>query len=300
MSGRRSDITVAVATAGRPDALRRCLDALDRGKVQPAEIIVVDQSSDDRTEAMLRDLGARETPIRHLAQEQLGLSASRNAAFAAALTGVTAVTDDDCVPSDDWLATIDDVLAAPERPDAVTGRMLPLGSEAEGYAVSSREDDKATTYRGRQAPWRVGTGANMAVRREWWERVGGYDVRLGVGTRGAAGEDLDFVHRLLRAGAVISYEPRVTMYHQRQTRERRRETRSAYGRGVGASCALWLRDRDLSGVTVLGRWLAMRGGLLAGAARRRDWQRTQEELLVLRGTAAGLAYGALSRRGRAM
>jgi GT2 family glycosyltransferase len=303
MSGRRPetqrDITVAIATAGRPEALRRCLDAVERGTVQPVEILVVDQSKDDRTETLIRDLGARAAPIRRIAQEPLGLSASRNAAFTNAVASVVAVTDDDCVPAEDWLTAIDEVLSAPEPAVAVTGRVLPLGSEAEGYAVSSREDVEPKEYRGRQAPWSVGTGANMAVRREWWDRIGGYDLRLGVGTRGAAGEDLDFLHRLLRAGAVVRYEPRALVYHQRQTEMRRRATRSAYGRGVGACCALWLRERDASGLTVLGRWVAMRSGLLAGAARRRDWQRVEEELLVLRGTAAGLAYGTFARSGRA-
>jgi GT2 family glycosyltransferase len=300
VTGRRSDITVAVATAGRPEALRRCLDALVRGTVQPAEILVVDQSADDRTRSLLGDLGAQAAHVSHITQELLGLSASRNGAFAAARTNVVAVTDDDCVPADDWIELIGDVLAKPEHPDAVSGRVLPLGPEAAGYPVSSRQETEAATYVGRQPPWRVGTGANMAVRREWWERVGGYDLRLGAGTRGAAGEDLDFVHRLLREGARIRYEPRVTVYHQRQTRERRRETRSAYGRGVGASCALWLRERDVSGITVLGQWLSMRGGRLVRAARARDRQGVEEELLVLRGTVAGLAYGATARRGRAM
>lgn len=299
MSGRPCDITVAIATVGRPEALRRCLDAIDRGTAQPGEILVVDQSADDRTRALVRSREAGTGPIRHIAQGPLGLSASRNAAFREATTAAVAVTDDDCVPAEDWLATIDEVLSAADAPAAVTGRVLPLGSEAEGLAVSSREDARAKEYRGRQLPWQVGTGANMAARREWWDRIGGYDRRLGTGTRGAAGEDLDFLHRLLRAGAVVRYEPGALVYHQRQTSARRRATRSAYGRGVGACCALWVREGDVSGLSILGHWLGMRGGLLAGAARRRDWKRVEEEVLVLRGTAGGLAYGAFARPGRA-
>jgi hypothetical protein len=135
----------------------------------------------------------------------------------------------------------------------------------------------------------------MAVHRDWWDRIGGFDERLGVGTRGAAGEDLDFLHRLLRAGAVVRYEPRAVVYHERQTKARRRGTRSTYGRGVGACCSAWLRDGDVSGLGILGHWVGMRGRLLAGAARRREWHRVEEELLVLRGTVGGLAYGARLR-----
>jgi GT2 family glycosyltransferase len=291
----RIDITIAIATAGRPEGLGRCLDAIAEGTAQPREIVVVDQSADGRAEPVVRERADRGAPIRRLAQERLGLSASRNAGVAAASTTVVAVTDDDCTPAPDWLARIGDAFSLPSRPHAVTGRVLPLGSDADGYAVSSRTSTEAAEYRGRQLPWLVGTGANIAVHREWWRRVGGYDERLGVGTRGAAGEDLDFLHRLLRGGAVVRYEPQAIVYHERQTRARRRSTRSSYGRGVGACCSAWLRDGDLSGLVILGHWVAMRGRLLAGAARRRDWHSVEDELLVLRGTTAGLAYGARLR-----
>ena len=285
-----TDITVAIATADRPEALGRCLDAIAGGTAQPHEIVVVDQSADDRSEAVVRERVDRGAAIRHVRQERLGLSASRNAGMAAASTSLVAVMDDDCSPAKDWLDAISFAFSVASRPDAVTGRVLPLGSE--GYAVSSRTSPHAAEYRGRQLPWLVGTGANMAVGRDWWDRLGGYDARLGVGTRGAAGEDLDFLHRLLRAGAVVRYEPKAVVYHERQTKARRRDTRSAYGRGVGACCSAWLRNGDVSGLSILGHWVAMRGRLLAGAARRRDWHLVEEELLVLRGTAGGLAYGA--------
>lgn len=291
----RTEITVAIATAGRPDELGRCLDAIAGGTTQPREIVVVDQSSDDRSEVIVRERAGRGASIRHVPQERLGLSASRNAGVATASTGLVAVTDDDCSPAEDWLAEIVSAFSVINPPQAVTGRVLPLGSDADGYAVSSRTSTEAAEYRGRQLPWLVGTGANMAVHRDWWDRVGGFDERLGVGTRGAAGEDLDFLHRLLRAGAVVRYQPQAIVYHERQTKARRRGTRSTYGRGVGACCSAWLRDGDVSGLVILGHWVGMRGRLLAGAARRRDWHRLEEELLVLRGTAGGLAYGARLR-----
>lgn len=273
----------------------RCLDAIAGGTAQPQEIVVVDQSADDRSEAVVRERADRGTSIRHLRQKRLGLSASRNAGVAAASTSVVAVTDDDCSPAEDWVAEISSVFSGTSPPQAATGRVLPLGSDADGYAVSSRTSAEAAEYRGRQLPWLVGTGANMAVRREWWSRIGGFDERLGVGTRGTAGEDLDFLHRLLRAGAVVRYEPQAVVYHERQTKARRRGTRSTYGRGVGACCSAWLRDGDVGGLVILGHWVGMRGRLLAGAARRRDWDRVEEELLLLRGTAGGLAYGARLR-----
>ena len=177
-------------------------------------------------------------------------------------------------------------------PDAVTGRVLPLGPEQPGlYAVSSRTSSSPADFAGLALPWLVGTGGNFAARRDWLLRVGGFDERLGAGSPGGSGEDMDLLYRLLKAGARIRYEPQAVVFHERQPRERRLASRSAYGRGIGACCGLWLRGRDPHALAVLAGWLRMRGGMAAGAVWRRQWGGVREELLVLGGTARGLFYG---------
>jgi hypothetical protein len=68
-----------------------------------------------------------------------------------------------------------------------------------------------------------------------------------------------------------------------------------YGYGAGACCALYLRQDDLYGLLLLGNWLWFRARRLAAAGARREWRMVREELLVLRGTLAGLLYGARLR-----
>jgi GT2 family glycosyltransferase len=291
---RTADLTVAVATLDRPDGLARCLEALATGTMQPAEVIVVDQGLG--ADVVVASFQGR-LPVRCLRQERRGLAASRNLALTEALRPVLAVTDDDCVPDVHWIAALDRALRSP-GPDAATGRVLPLGPEATGfYALSSRTSESPADFTGRALPWLVGTGGNFAARREWLVRAGGFDERLGAGTAGAAGEDMDILYRLLRAGARIRYEPRAVVFHERQPRERRLASRSAYGRGIGACCGLWLRGHDLHALAVLAGWLRMRGAMAAVALRRRRWNSLREELLVLGGTARGLVYGL--RAGRA-
>jgi hypothetical protein len=144
----------------------------------------------------------------------------------------------------------------------------------------------------------VGTGANFAARRHWIERVNSYDVRLGTGSPGAAGEDIDMLYRLLRAGARIRYEPEAIVYHERQTLAHRRRTRFGYGKGIGACCALWLRDRDPFAAVVLARWISMRLGRGLRAIRGGDRQLAREEFDVLRGTGSGFLYGVRVRGSR--
>jgi len=286
-------VTVAVATLDRPEALSRCLDALLTGTVRPAEIIVVDQSADEAARAVVTRQAPARVELRYHRQDRRGLSASRNAAVALATRPIVAVTDDDCVPDAGWVAAIARAFSEPAAPGAVTGRVLPLGAEKPGeYALSSRTATQRIDYFGRVLPWSVGTGANVAVRQQWLARVGGYDERLGAGSAGAAGEDIDLLYRLLRAGTRIRYEPDAIVYHQRQSHARRLATRASYGRGIGACCAVWLRRGDPHAVMLLGRWLASRVRRLVGAAARRDGAAVREELLVLSGTLGGVIYGA--------
>lgn len=197
---RVAHLTAAIATLDRPDALARCLDALLAGEVAPAEVIVVDQSQNDATKVIIEQRQAEAAPIIYVRQSQRGLSASRNAAIARTGYPVVAFTDDDCVPDRGWITAIDRTFASPTTPDAMTGRVLPLGPDEPGlYAASLRESIKRTEFKGKVVPWVVGTGGNFAAKREWFKRIGGYDERLGPGSPGKAAEDLDLFYQLLRA-----------------------------------------------------------------------------------------------------
>jgi glycosyltransferase involved in cell wall biosynthesis len=294
------DLAVAVATRNRPAGVRRCVDALLSGTLPPAQIIVIDQSHDGETAAVLRACpSSPRTRITYVRQHVDGLSRSRNAALALVKGNLLAVTDDDCVPDRTWAEVIVREFSRADAPDALTGRVLPLGPETAGLAaVSSRTGTERRDFRDEAEPWDVGTGANFAARCEWLVRVGAFDERLGSGTRGGAGEDIDLLHRLLRGGARIRYEPDAVVYHARQPLVRRAATRLSYGRGIGACCGLWLRDRDRSAPPLLAAWCRLRLRRAAAAARRRNLSAAAEEWAVLRGTAAGLAYGLLVRSPR--
>jgi glycosyltransferase involved in cell wall biosynthesis len=281
-----------LATLDRPDRVKRCLDAVLAGEVVPAEVIVVDQSLDDRTARIVAALDSARMPVVYVRQHRLGLSASRNLGLQRASCDIVAVTDDDCVPSPDWLAQIAGVLSAPDGPDAVTGRVLGLGPDAPGtYTVALRRGTVRRQFCPADLPWTIGSGNNWAIRRDWYLRVGGCDEALGVGSSGHAAEDIDLFYRLVRAGAVVRYEPSVLVYHERQGREQRLRSRYTYGYGIGAFCSLRLRARDGRAARVLASWLRWQGSELIRAAARRDWNHADERARSLVGTAGGVAYG---------
>ncbi len=296
LASERAMLSVAIATLNRPLGVARCLDALLSGDCLPAEVLVIDQSDDDETRAVVERSSAASIPVVYVAQCCRGLAASRNAAITHAHHGVLAMTDDDCVPDRGWVASLIETFSAPDAPDAATGRVLPLGPETPGlYAVSSRISSDRMDYSGRAVPWFVGTGGNLTVQREWCARVGGFDERLGAGTSGRAAEDIDIIYRLLRAGARIRYEPNAVVYHERQSLDRRRATRASYGFGIGAFGALTLRGGDPYALRMLATWLLHSGRETARAAARGDWPQARQRATALIGTAQGLLYGIHAR-----
>jgi GT2 family glycosyltransferase len=282
-------IAVAVATTAgeRTPSLRRCIEALSAGTTLPALVLVVDQSgSDELAESLGSFVGLR---VEVVSQPRLGLAASRNLALERLSEGIVAVTDDDCMPDPGWLTAVAAAFAADATLTAVTGPVLPLAADGERTEpVSSRTRAEPALFASRTAPWHVGTGGNMAFDRDRLGRLR-FDVRLGAGTPGRAGEDLDLIDRVLAAGERIRYEPAAVVRHERQTPARRTASRYAYGYGVGALVGLGLRRRDARALVHLTGWLALRVRL---AFARRAFT---DELRVLAGTCGGLVYGLRAR-----
>jgi O-antigen biosynthesis protein len=285
-------VSVIVATIGRMSALRRCLDAVLAGATIPAEIIVIDQSGGPQVRELLASYSNSAVPFVHIPQVRRGLSAARNAGIAAAAQEIVAVTDDDCIPSDNWLSTIHATFSASPPPDAVTGRVLPFGAESPGtWAVSTRSSNIRREFQFFAPPWHVGTGGNVAVSREILQRIGGYHEGLGAGTPGRAGEDMDLFFRLLQSGATIRYEPEAIVYHERQDWARRVASRSGYGHGVGAFCGVVGRHSTVCAARLLIRWLVLRLRIILRRTLSREWIVLREECLVVKGTVEGFFYG---------
>jgi GT2 family glycosyltransferase len=295
-------IAVVIPTMGRVAALERCLLGLQASSRRPDEVVVIDQSDGSAIEESARDLDTGWTSLRRIACPPRGVSRARNEGWRSTTCSIVAFTDDDCVPEPGWLAAVESAFGQDPILEATTGRVLGLGPEIPGlHAVSSRTDLHGRTFTGRSLPWRIGTGGNLAVRRETLERVRGFDPRLGPGSPGEAAEDLDLVYRLLVAGARIRYEPRALVYHELQSTRRRRLTRAGYGHGLGAFAGVTLRRGDPYGAVILAAWVAERVRLLAGATLRpwrpRAADRALDERLLLRGVFRGLGEGLLRGAG---
>ena len=289
---RRADISVAITTRDRPEALARCLESLWAGRVFPAEMVVADQSADTQSRAVALAASRPELPVHWVHRRSGGLAGGQNTAVRQTSMPVVAVLDDDCVADPGWIEVLERTFARDPGLALVGGRVLPLPPSGDNvFPVASRTSQTRREFRDRSAPWNVGSGNNFGVRREWFDRIGGCDERLGPGTPGQGGLDIDLFYRLLRAGGRALYEPAAIVGHAPATREGRLDRRRPYGHGMGAACAIRLREGDRYAARLLGGWLALRLRVLASGLRDGRLGALHEEALVLAGTAAGVVHG---------
>jgi GT2 family glycosyltransferase len=290
-------LSVAIATCGRPEALRTCLAAMAGQSRAPDQLIIVDQDPLAET----RDVVVQcQLQVTYLEQQRRGLSASRNLALSVAEGDVLAVTDDDCFPDSGWVEALIDGFDSKPGPDAVTGPILPPPGDPPNdmCALSLRPSRETRLYSARVIPWQVGSGANFAARVDVLRELGGWDEHLGVGTRGMAGEDIDIVDRLLAAGGPILYSGEAVMHHAWQTGDRRRATRWSYGYGIGAMSGLRLGRRDAYGWRMLASYSKMHLRELLREARRRDWTGVRERVTSLSALGPSLVYGFRAARSK--
>jgi GT2 family glycosyltransferase/SAM-dependent methyltransferase len=268
-------VSVIVCTRGRPEELGCCLRSLLEMSASAEEIVVVDNSSSGEALAVVHEMPG----ITYVSEPRPGLSRARNAGLRVATGDIIAFTDDDTTVHRDWVRRLREGFIDPNVM-SVTGLVLParldtpsqvtfekaMGGFGQGYQriVYNTEFMRRTKNRGTPV-WRVGAGANMAIRREAFQIVGEFDERLGAGAAGCS-EDSEFWYRLLAEGWQCLYEPAAVVFHNHRSdfRALRRQAR-AYIRGhVAALFVQYARYRHAGNLVrafvVMPHHLAKRAG----------------------------------------
>ena len=296
--------SLVLCTRDRPGLLAEAIASILAGDTRPAELLVVDQSRAPRLD--LRGAPPADCEIRHLPVQTVGLSRARNEGVREARFPLLVFTDDDIRVSRGWLGAL---LAALDRGGervVATGRVLPEETPAgSGFVPTLKPCERSVVYEGRVGVDPL-TTFNMALHRAAYERVGGFDERLGPGTRFPGGEDNEFAFRLLEAGYRIECVPEAVLHHRAwRAPGEYAALRWSYGRGQGAFLAKHasLRDRFML------RRLAGTAGRLpfraAGRFLARDaepgrrlarWRLAVGDLALLVGVLAGAADWLLRER----
>ena len=263
-----------IPTAGNARKLRRAIESLLRNDPKPRSIVVVDQSADTKTRDMIAALGREE--IRYVQRETLGKSAAVNFALKMLDTPLVGLLDDDVIVESAWVRhALNEMDSHPEIA-AVAGCIRPYEN---GKRPSLVEPQSVTWTDTRELQARglmKGFGANIVVRREALEAIGGYDSRIGPGTRVGGSMDWDMLYRLLRKGLRAEYCPELVVKHDGWATKGAREEKSrVYDRArMAAHLKCWFEVggpalRDMAGLTL--RTFLQGVGHLAHRRRGTAW-----------------------------
>ena len=222
-----------------------------------------------------------------------GLAYARNRGLAAARGTLVAFVDDDEVVDPSWVRGLLDAFGREAGPAGVFGPIAPRDERGLPYCRYDGGGSFRLIEPG-TPPWRVGSGGNMAFRREALLDVGGFDPLFGVGSVSRSAEETEAIHRLLGSGRPLAWSPDAVVYHPTKTEAERLESRFPYAFGLGK---LVRRHRSPVLAARYGREIA---GALTSGARARDRRRLRETQATLRGFATALAFRSGVRSPRAL
>lgn len=220
--------SVVIGTRNRISELQSCLASVSAALGPRDELIVVDSASENG--AAVREI-VETAQARYYRAEIAGAARARNMGIRQARGGIIAFTDDDAVVAPDWLEKLVEAFAD-ERVAAAVGPVFELGAEpkrllieyrsfqADRDAVSFSRDDKG--WFERLAFGAIGVGANIAVRRETFDRVGLFEESLGQGMD-ICGDENFFLFSAVNQGLVVANQPLAAVYHPLQTPGRQAE-----------------------------------------------------------------------------
>lgn len=253
-------ISVVVCTRNRTAYLKNCLPALLNLDYAEYEIIVVDNApSNEETYEYVSTL-----PIKYAREMRPGLDWARNKGIKEAKNSIVAFTDDDALVDKQWLQEISKAFAnnevmavtgfvAPAELETGAQRLFELGYGGMGHGFKQRVV-RSMNLSDTQLIWasNFGVGANMAFRKEVFEKIGEFDIALDVGTPSCGGGDIEMFHRVVAKGFTLVYQPSMLVWHtHRKDYAGLKKQILDNGKGFGCYLISCYQNKTVGGLSIL-------------------------------------------------
>jgi len=186
----RNLVSVIIPTFGRTEKLAESLGALNRQNTDRFEVVVVDDGSPQPvTRADLPKFDRFH--LRILRQENRGPAAARNCGATNAEGQILLFTDDDCLPTRDWVSKLEKEVNS--NPEALVGSLTFNGLPNNRWSSASQLILDLVYEHFNRAPENAYFLAsnNLACRRDLFLQLGGFDTDFPK----AGAEDRDFCDR---------------------------------------------------------------------------------------------------------
>ena len=197
--------TIVIPTHNRRSLLERLLIALlalDYDK-DAYEIIVVHNYTQDGTEEMVASMAAGSAvSLRYYKKNYKGPAASRSFGASVANHEVIAFIDDDCVPTQGWLAEAEKYFQKNKALGLLQGRTIPMPNQPRHLLEKTILIDKQSIYF---------ETCNIFYRRETYEAVGGFSPDF---IEKFYGEDTDLGWKVKLAGYPCEFSQEAEVHHE--------------------------------------------------------------------------------------
>lgn len=200
------NVSLVMATVDRSDDIRRVVRSLAAQTEGAFELIVVDQNTDGRLDAIVCEGRALGLDIVHERFSARNLSAARNHGIKCARYEIIGFPDDDCWYEPSVIELVRTFLMTRRDFGGVVARWYeesPVGGVQTALSL-----DRLRRFRERDT-----SSITLFLRRSVLLDIGGFDERFGVSRYFGASEETDLLIRYMSSGEPICYRPDVVVHH---------------------------------------------------------------------------------------
>jgi len=196
-------VSVIIPNRNGARTIARCLQAAFASRYPDFEVIVVDDASGDRSPGIVSGFPCRQVVL----PSRRGAAGARNAGAAQARGELLFFTDADCLLREDTLAAACRAIAAHDGETVVGGTYTPRPADDSFFSLFQSVFIHHAETRHADDPDYAATHA-LAIRAETFRRHGGF-AESGLPIL----EDVEFSHRLRRAGCRLVIDPAIQVRH---------------------------------------------------------------------------------------
>jgi GT2 family glycosyltransferase len=215
-------ISIVIATRGRTKSLARLLNSLcqleGRREIEH-EVLIANNATDEdlaaRIDQLVRHFSERGGAFRIVRVNRVGKAFAVNTLIPLAKGAIIAFLDDDVAVAPDWLKAVTEFFHCHPFAGMQGTILLPPGSEKNPELQQCYHRYRTICLFPSRPVQEIKTltGANMAFRKEIFETIGLFNIKLGPGQSGTS-DDTELGERIIRSGERIGCSPKAVAYHE--------------------------------------------------------------------------------------